>query len=240
MAFYKFADRIFELRNKYSYTEKLCENYSVPNQTPNYVIEVNEEEIMAEKINDASSYSLPYLESLAIYRKIAENLAFEDCFLMHAAVIEYEGSAYAFAAKSGTGKTTHISLWQKAFGDKVRIVNGDKPLVRRVFRNGACEFIVYGTPWCGKERQNENISVPLRAICILCRSEENSIEDAGEEAVPLLLQQMLVKKDKKYLDALMSFIDSIVTNLPIYCLGVNMDISAAFTARDGITAVGGK
>ena len=48
---------------------------------------------------------------------------------MHGAVIEYEGNGYMFSADSGTGKTTHILLWRKFLGDKVKIVNGDKPFL---------------------------------------------------------------------------------------------------------------
>ncbi len=231
MAFYKFADRIFELKNKYNYTDKLCADYAVEEQTPNYIIEVSDEEIMAECVDDAASFPPPYLESLAIYRKIAENLASEDCMLIHAAVLEYDGRAYAFAAKSGTGKTTHISLWEKAFGDKVRIINGDKPLIRRIMRGDKAEFIVYGTPWCGKERKNINMSAPLAGFCLLERSENNFIKPAGEAAVPFLMGQMFFKKDIEYLGALMSFVDSLVTNIPIYRLGVNMDIEAALLAK---------
>lgn len=234
MSFYKFADRVFELKNKYPYTDKLCAEYATDEQTPNYVIEVTDEEILAEATETAENAPLPYLESLAIYRKIAESLAFEDCILFHAAVIEYRGKAYAFTAKSGTGKTTHISLWEKVFGDEVRIINGDKPLVRRIEKGGKCEFIAYGTPWCGKEKKNTNIGVPLAGICLLERSERSFIESAGENAVPLLLSQMLLKKDIEYLGKLMPFAASLYKNVPIYRLGVNMEASAAVMARDGI------
>ncbi|MBQ1555243.1 MAG: hypothetical protein IIZ68_07275, partial [Clostridia bacterium] len=35
---------------------------------------------------------------------------------------------------------------------------------------------VYGTPYNGKHRRGSNIAVPLKAICILTRAEENHIE----------------------------------------------------------------
>ncbi|MBQ8005081.1 MAG: hypothetical protein IJ303_02060 [Clostridia bacterium] len=234
MAFYKFADRIFELKNKYSYTDKLCADYAVLPHKPDYVIEVSEDEIMAERLDSAASAPPPYLEALAIYRKICEKLSSEDCMLMHSAVIEYEGKAYAFSAKSGTGKTTHVSLWQKAFGDGVRIINGDKPLVRRVKKGDGFEFIAYGTPWCGKERKNINTSATLCGFFILERCESNFAERAGAEAIPHIMGQMLLKKDGVYLSSLMSFVDALITNVPVYRLGVNMDIEAAIVARNAV------
>ena len=235
MGFYRFADRVFELKNKYDYTARLCSDYAVEADTADYVIEVSEDEIMAESKDDAAKFSPAYLESLAIYRKISSVLSEEDCFLFHAAVIEYEGVAYAFTAKSGTGKTTHISLWEKAFPGKVKVINGDKPLVRKIMADGKVEFIIYGTPWSGKEHKNINACARLGGICLLERSETNFIEKAGSEAIPFLMGQMLVNKDRGYIMKLMEFIGDIITNIPIYRLGVNTDISAAIVARDGLT-----
>ncbi len=234
MSFYRFADRVFEIKTKYGYTHRLCADYAVSNEKPDYFVETSEEEIAAENTGESAITAPGYLESLAVYRKISECLAEEDCFLFHAAVIEYDGTAYAFTAKSGTGKTTHISLWEKAFGDKVRIINGDKPLVRRVKRSGGdgYEFLVYGTPWCGKERKHINDKAVLGGIFLLERSEENFARHADDKAVPFLIQQLHVKREPKYLASLLSFADSLVKEVPIYNLGVNMDISAAYAARD--------
>lgn len=234
MGFYRFADRIFEIKNKYGYFERFAADYAVNEQEPDFVIEVSDEEIMAESEGDAAKFPPPYLESLAVYRRIAESLAADNCLLMHAAVIEYEGKAYAFTAKSGTGKTTHISLWEKAFGDKVRVINGDKPLVRMVTEGNKSSFIIYGTPWCGKEKRNVNTSAPLAGICVLERSEESFIAPMGAEAIPAIMGQMLMRNDAEYMGIMMSFIDRLIGNVPVYRLGVNMDASAAIVARDGL------
>ncbi|MBE6538638.1 MAG: hypothetical protein E7671_04145 [Ruminococcaceae bacterium] len=234
MGFYRFADRIFEINNKYDYLDRLCADYAVEEQEPNFVVEVSDDEIMAESEGDAAKFPPPYLESLAIYRKIAECLSAEDCMLMHAAVIEYEGKAYAFMAKSGTGKTTHISLWEKVFGDKVKVINGDKPLIRILTQGGNTSFIAYGTPWCGKEKKGLNKSSVLGGICILERSVENFIVPIGAEAIPFIMGQILMKNDAEYIGRMMSFTDRLIKNVPIYRLGVNMDESAAIVARDGL------
>ena len=232
MGFYRFADRVFELKNKYAYTDRLCADYAAGTAESDYVIEVSDDERNAERVDNTASFPEPYLESLAIYRKIASCLAREDCFLIHAAVIEYRGRAYAFTAKSRVGKSTNISLWKKAFGEDVREINGDKPLVRRVVKDGRAEFIAYGTPWCGKERKYINGSSVLAGFCVLERSEENFIERADESVIPSVLGQMILKTDAEYLSLIMSFANDLFLNVPIYRLGVNMDISAAVLARD--------
>ena len=126
----------------------------------------------------------PYLETLAVYRKLAQLLVQDDILLMHGAVVAVDGQAYLFTAQSGTGKTTHTRLWMQQFGDRAVMVNGDKPLLH-ITNEGVT---VYGTPWDGKEHLSTNTSCPLKALCILTRSETNHIERISKkEALSLSL-----------------------------------------------------
>ena len=68
--------------------------------------------------------------SSSFLRKLAEWLPLHDAFVLHSATFDVDGVGVVFAAHSGTGKTTHMLLWQKLLGDKMTIVNGDKPIVR--------------------------------------------------------------------------------------------------------------
>ena len=79
-----------------------------------------------------------------------------DRMLLHAAILQYEGRAYAFLGRSGTGKSTHTGLWLK-YLDGSKIVNGDKPILSI----GEKDVIAYGTPWMGKEGRGENTQAPL-------------------------------------------------------------------------------
>lgn len=110
-----------------------------------------------------------------------------------------------FAAKSGTGKTTHCKLWLDTFPD-ARIINGDKPLVRisdeKVF--------IYGTPWCGKENYNINSKAPLKAVCFLERAEQNSIDRISKsEAVARIMPQLLIPKNSEYINKLLDLVESL-------------------------------
>jgi hypothetical protein len=150
---------------------------------------------------------------------------------MHCAVIEYEGNGYAFAAQSGTGKSTHVSLWQKRFGNDVRIINGDKPIMR-FYEDGLYAF---GTPWCGKEGYNENDSVKLKGICFLERDTVNRISRiTPKEAVTRIFHQVLTPSDLETLDALFPLLDRMLREVPCYVLGCNISEEAADVSYNGM------
>lgn len=117
-------------------------------------------------------YDPGYLEYFAIQRKICENMPAFNTMLMHGAVIANDQKAYMFTAPSGTGKTTHIRKWLENIKDAY-VVNGDKPLIKIM----DSEVIAYGSPWCGKEKMGKNCRVPLKAIVLLERGEDNIIDE---------------------------------------------------------------
>lgn len=125
------AEVLIAIENRYAFTERLCADYivDVPPDESSFLVSVTPEEIAAEN-SDGGTFSPAYCESLAIYRKICTRMLNYDAFLLHAAVISYKGRGFAFAAKSGTGKSTHIAQWTRALGDDVTVVNGDKPILR--------------------------------------------------------------------------------------------------------------
>lgn len=156
---------------------------------PDFCIHMTREDIERERsisIEDGNgNFSDRYLEFLSIGRKIAEELLTSSTFLMHGAVVAAGNDAFMFTARSGTGKTTHIMKWLENLPGAF-VVNGDKPLIKVTEK----EAIAYGTPWCGKEHLNTNIGVPLRAIVLMERSEDNAIEEISfSQALTTLLQQ---------------------------------------------------
>ena len=70
-------------------------------------------------------FSDAYLETLAVYRKIADHLLSCDTLLFHGSVIAVDGEGYLFTAKSGTGKSTHTRLWREYFGERAVMVNDE-------------------------------------------------------------------------------------------------------------------
>ncbi|MBR5479908.1 MAG: hypothetical protein IKU84_06985 [Clostridia bacterium] len=221
------ADLTIKIENKYDYIVKKARDYLVDTQDADFTVCVSDEEILAE--GDAGQFSAGYLEYLAIYRKIAEEILKYDGLLLHGVLLECEGKGVLFGAKSGVGKSTHAALWKKLLGDKCTIVNGDKPLVRiidgRVF--------AYGTPWNGKEGLHENKKCELFSLCFLERGEENKIWQIGNEALRLVLTQTYMpKNDSVKMVMTLDMLDKILSLVKCFRLACNMDISAAKVAYE--------
>ena len=123
----------------------------------------------------------------SILQKVSDALLCFDIILMHGAVIALNEGAYMFTAVSGTGKTTHILKWLNRMPNAY-VVNGDKPFIK-LNNDGSLPFAC-GSPWAGKENLYTNTMVPLKAIILMERSENNHIEQISfAEAFPILLQQ---------------------------------------------------
>lgn len=233
---YKIADFYFDIQNISENTQEYLADYLCTDSAQtDAVIRVTDEDVEYEmaqsKIELSTALCRRECERLAVYRKVAAFALSRDAFLMHGAVIEYEGKGYMFTAKSGTGKTTHIRLWKKAFGkENVTFVNGDKPILR-VQKDG---IYAYGTPWCGKEGYNVNTSVRLHGLCIVERGAENSISRIPEErSLPRLFSQIMVT-DSADLAKQLELMDALLLHVPVYELRCNIDVEAAHVAYEGM------
>ena len=107
--------------------------------------------------------------------------------LLHSSCVVKDGLAYLFSAPSGTGKSTHTSLWLKYFDD-AKILNDDKPaLIIKDNTLYAC-----GTPFSGKTDQNINEIYKVKGIAFLQRSETNWINKMDDKkAIYSLLNQTI-------------------------------------------------
>ena len=198
----KLADRIIEIHPLYSEICRLCQDYMVSDSlVPDRIVTITwkdiewEEEAVRreeEKNGITSDHSPAYLETVAVYRKIAAMLVEFQTVMMHGSVISTAGQGYMITARSGIGKTTRTRLWTECVPDSF-VVNGDKPLLRVT----DSAVYAYGTPWCGKEGWNTNIAVPLRVIFMLERSDSgNSVTEMSfAEAFPMLMKQTFKPDD---------------------------------------------
>ncbi len=225
----RIAELNIAINNKYDYVSNMCAEYICSDRNYDFKVSVTDEEILEEQRIGGFDFDPAYLESICLYRSIAKELPKYNAFVMHGAAIEYEGKAYCFTAKSGTGKTTHISLWKELLSDKVSIINGDKPILRLI--NG--KIIAYGTPWCGKEGFGSNTAAPLSGICFIEQAKENSIKKfAHHEALNKLLPQIYLSNDNNKLNATIEIIDLIIKNIPIWHLKCNISIEAAVLSHN--------
>lgn len=237
---YRLAGHTIKIESVYSQVHTLCAAYRVDDKAE-YCVATTPADIAYERQRSAQADALegavphkyvdPYLETLAVYRKLAQLLVQDDILLMHGAVVAVDGLAYLFTAKSGTGKTTHTRLWMQQFGERAVMVNGDKPLLH-VTKTGVT---VYGTPWDGKEHLSTNIACPLRAVCILTRSETNHIgRISKKEALPMICQQVYRPADPAAPAKMLPLVDRLGNSVPLYRLGCNMEPEAAQVAYHGM------
>ena len=174
------------------------------------------------------------LERTAIQRKIAEWLPLHNAFVLHSACFDVGGVGVAFAAHSGTGKTTHMRLWQKLLGDKMVIVNGDKPIVR-FFDDEPETPYAYGTPWNGKEHLGCNMRTKLQHICFIERSETNFVEPMEKaEAIDRIFNQVYMPKDPVAVMKTMELIDRLLSCCKLWKIHCNMEDEAAKIAYETI------
>lgn len=222
----KLAELCIRIQHRHSYVFLLCKDFVCSSEEkPVFTVSVTDEQISEEMTFGHPSEG--YCESLCIYRAICEKLSEYGVFLLHSSVIEVDGYAYAFAAKSGVGKSTHTALWLKNI-PHARVLNGDKPLYR-LEPNGS--LTVFGTPWCGKERWGENISAPLAAICFIERGEVNSIRAATEaEVITRLMHQLYLRGERDVVNRQLVLMDAMTRAVPYYVLACNISDEAALLA----------
>ena len=237
---YKMADTVIEVTSIYEKVHEYCKDY-LTDEIADFSVCITPEDIVKEKDKSDSEYAyegktLPnfsdaLLEETAVYRKIGEKMPNYDTVIFHGSVIAVDGQGFLFTAKSGTGKSTHTALWREYLGDKAYMVNDDKPMLKTTDSG----VIAYGTPYNGKHHLGCNMSVPLKAICIITRGEKNTIVRIDKsEAYAMLLQQVYRPQDPLQMAKTLKLVDKLAVSVELYKLACNMDIEAAKVAYNGM------
>jgi hypothetical protein len=174
----KVADLLVDVVTKGELTARICEPYLVDSAFTDISIYATPAEIK-KKI---ASMPIPLTEEMAecicLHEKLALKLVYHDAFVLHGALLSYQGRGYAIVAPRGVGKTVHAQMWLSRFGKDVVVINGDKPILRR---QSDGSYLAYGTPWCGKEGMGVNTAVSLRGICLLSRGERDVVRPVTPE-----------------------------------------------------------
>lgn len=231
---YRIADIVISIDSIYSEVHDLCRDYLEVNDAPDIYIHITESDIDKERklirrIQDnrglsAEANSFGYIETLAVLRKISETMPYHDTILFHGSCVAVDGEGYVFSAPSGTGKSTHTGNWRKRFGDRAVMVNDDKPFIK-ITDN---KVVVYGSPWNGKHRLGNNISAPLKALCIIERADKNMIISlSAEDAYPMILRQTYIPQDAGGVKQTLELVDRLISKVSLWRLSCNRDIESA-------------
>lgn len=228
MAVYEIAGIRFQIEVTDAPTKQQMAPYQVSVDTAQEILSVTEADIDYERsLQPEASYSAMY--TCAVCRQVSQALLYRHKgIFIHAGVLLYQGKGYLFVAPSGTGKTTHLLLWQKCLGDKMAILNGDKPFLRS-FDDGV---IVYGGPWKGKENFGINASAPLGGVFLLNRGTENTVRRASvPEALQGLLLSTIFPEDREGVSKMMDMMNRICSTVPVGILHCNTQDDAVYTVQ---------
>ena len=139
----------------------------------------------------------------------------QQTLLIHASLVRQNDYGYAFIAKSGTGKSTQVSMWLRHLPG-CDLMNDDNPIVRII--DG--EPYIYGSPWSGKTPCYRNVKAKLGAITRIDRAPENSVEKLApiDAFASLLPSCSSMKWDKAIFANVCDTVTKIVETTGIYTL----------------------
>lgn len=158
--------------------------------------------------------------------------AYHHTMLIHASTIMHHGFGYPFIAQSGTGKSTHSSLWLKHIED-CELMNDDNPIVR-IMDDGLP--YIFGSPWSGKTPCYRPVSARLGAVTRIERAPQNSIEQLGpvQAFASLLPACSSMKWDSVIYNHLCDAVSRIIETTPVYTLYCLPDQEAALLCHKTI------
>ena len=229
---YKIADLIVEYTAKYDELKRLSEQFIYNGERETDItLSVTDKQLENMLSRSVEGTTIGGIENLAISSEFNRAAIKYGVMLVHSSALIYDGGAYLFSGDSGVGKSTHTRLWLKAFGDKVHIMNDDKPVVK-LYDDKA---VAFGTPFDGGSGIALNESYPLKAIIFVERGEENTVRvPENKEIIQKLYFQTARMVNRETAEKMLTNIERILSLTKFYVLTCNMDISAAYIVFENI------
>jgi len=206
------SDLVFQFDTRFpKETDERFEGYIAEGRTPELTIDP---EPWLPRIVEATDQDPSGVEFYAVSVALGDTLPFYNRLQTHGVALEYEGRAYIFSAPSGTGKSTRAFIWQEHIGGN--IINGDKPILHFLPDHSV---LACGSPWSGKEGLQQPRCVPLGGLCLLERSEENTIRRASaQEYFDFFLKQVQVPQSPEGIRKALELIEALYADVPVWLL----------------------
>ena len=152
---------------------------------------------------------------------------------MHSSVVMSEGKGYLFLGKSGTGKSTHSSLWLKHIPG-TELLNDDNPILRLMPDGNAR---VYGSPWSGKTPCYKAQDVPVGAVVRIQQAPFNRITRLGtlQAYASLMASASGFRPFKELADGWHRTLEALAASVPCYTLECLPDEAAATLCHNTVT-----
>lgn len=223
MARYKIADLTVEATLIGEYEQRGRPYETASSDPPDITISCDAKQVL--ELNPAlkTEALAQYMGTGSLFsRKL---LAF-DGFQLHSSAVMLEGKAWLFSAPPGTGKSTHTEKWCRLFG--ATYLNDDKPVIRN--RDG--KWIVYGTPWSGKNDLSSPTCAELGGVAFLYRGSENTIYRLKPgDAVAILLSQCPHGMSRSQTEKQLTLLNGFLQEVPVWHLDCKNEDEAAFVSH---------
>ena len=177
-----------------------------------------------------------YILKNALMMMYTFSTADKKTVMIHSSIIRNNNYGYLFLGKSGTGKSTHSSLWLKHI-EGSSLLNDDNPILR-VANN---KVYVFGSPWSGKTPCYINDFVEVGAFLKLEQAPQNIITKPSKILMfsELLSSISSMKWEKKIDDPICDTLVEITELCDLYHLKCLPDKAAAELSHSTIS-VGAK
>ena len=154
-----------------------------------------------------------------------------ETLLLHASLVRQNGYGYAFIAKSGTGKSTQVSMWLRYLSG-CDLMNDDNPILRIIDDTP----YIYGSPWSGKTPCYRNVKAKLGAITRIDRAQKNYVEklSPAEAFASILPSCSSMKWDLDIFNNICNTISHLVELSDIYTLHCLPNREAAIVCNQAI------
>lgn len=180
--------------------------------SPLHQIKVTRDFVMAYVFIDRHDPYAGQILSNFIMFAYAQRSVLYQTFLLHASVVEKDGMGYAFLGRSGTGKSTHSSLWLANIVG-TSLLNDDNPAVR------ICGETVWisGTPWSGKTPCYKKRTVKLGALVRLVQAPMNEFRwfKDFESLLALLPSCSSMRWNRELYSSLCDVLEKVIKQVPI-------------------------
>lgn len=150
--------------------------------------------------------------------------SYHSTLMMHSSVVKLGEWAYMFLGKSGTGKSTHSSLWLK-YIDGTHLLNDDNPVLR--IKDDV--VMVYGSPWSGKTPCYRHEEAKVGALVMLEQKPYNKIkkDDVIGALSALLCSCSIMIWDKPSYAAIMQTLSAVIAKVGVHHMECLPDEDAA-------------
>ncbi len=172
-------------------------------------------------------------EFSCLMMEAADFLAERNRTMFHGAAFACEGAAYILTAPSGTGKSTQLQNLRRLYGDRIRVINGDKPILTL---GPEGRITVWPSPWNGKEGWAGRDHAPLKGMVFLEQGEENRLRPMeGQEAAAALIEQFIYSaKTAVSVHTVCAAADAAARTVPLYYFVNRGDTASSRVLFEGI------